>query len=53
MTIDELEEISGLDFLPDLPDFIQRPLEAELPSRLWPIRPIDVLKEIGLRIKRY
>ncbi len=53
VTIDELEEISGLDFLPDLPDFIQRPLEAELPSRLWPIRPIDVLKEIGLRIKRY
>lgn len=49
ITIDELEEITGLDFLPDLPDFIQSPLEAELPSRLWPIRPQDIFKEIALR----
>jgi endonuclease G len=49
VSIDELEELTGLDFLPDLPDFIQRPLESELPSRLWPVRPRDILKQIALR----
>ena len=42
VTIDELEEMTGLDFLPDLPSFIQSPLESELPSRLWPMRFVDV-----------
>jgi endonuclease G len=51
ITIDELEEMTGLDFLPDLPDFIQRPLESELPSRLWPIRPGDIFKHIALRFR--
>lgn len=37
ISIDELETLSGLDFLPDLPDFIQDPIEAELPTRLWPV----------------
>lgn len=49
VSIDELEELSGLDFLPDLPAFIQTPLEAELPSRLWPIRPIDAFRQLMLR----
>ena len=44
ITIDELEELTGLDFNPELPSFIQSPLESELPSRLWPIRAQDVLK---------
>ncbi len=48
-TIDEIEKMSGLNFNPDLPDFIQDPLEAELPSRLWPIRPQDIFKQIMLR----
>ena len=52
VTIDELEELSGLDFLPDLPSFIQDPLEAELPSRLWPIRGRDLFKQIALRFSR-
>lgn len=51
IAIDELEEMTGLDFLPDLPGFIQDPLEAELPSRLWPIRKRDILKLIGLRFR--
>lgn len=42
IAIDELEELTGLDFLPDLPGFIQRPLEAQLPTRLWPVRALDV-----------
>lgn len=46
ITIDELEELSGLDFLPDLPEFIQSPLEAELPTRLWPVRFSDVFSQI-------
>jgi len=49
LTIDELEEKTGLDFLSELPEFIQAPLESELPSRLWPIRLIDVLDMILMR----
>lgn len=52
VTIDELEEMAGLDFLPELPGFIQEPLEAELPSRLWPIRKRDIFRQIGLRFHR-
>ena len=52
VTIDELETMTGLDFLPDLPQFIQEPLEAELPSRLWPIRKWDIFKQIALRFSR-
>ena len=46
ITIDELEELCGLDFMPDLPEFIQSPLESELPSRLWPIALGDVINQI-------
>ena len=51
VSIDELEEEAGLDFLPDLPKFIQNPLEAETPSRLWPIRMRDVFKLIFLNLE--
>ena len=49
VSIDELEELTGLDFLPELPEFIQSPLESELPSRLWPIRWQDIFFQISLR----
>ncbi len=49
VTIDELEEATGFNFLCELPDFLQRPLESGRPSRLWPIRPIDAIKKIFLR----
>lgn len=49
VTIDELERLSGYDFNPELPAFIQDPLEAELPTRLWPVRPADILKQLRLR----
>ena len=52
VSIDDLEDMTGLDFLPDLPDFIQNPLESELPSRLWPIRPGDVFNLLRLRYSR-
>jgi len=49
VSIDELEEKTGFDFLPELPEFIQNPLESELPSRLWPIRLGDLFNLICLR----
>ena len=49
VTIDELEKLTGLDFLSELPAFIQEPLEADLPNRLWPIRWQDVFRQISLR----
>lgn len=49
ISIDELEELTGLDFLAELPSFIQDPLEAQLPTRLWPIRARDIFKQIALR----
>ena len=48
-TIDEIEALTGLDFNPDLPEFIQTPLEADLPSRLWPVRTRDIFRQIMLR----
>ena len=49
VSIDELEEMTGLDFNPDLPSFIQSPLEAETPTRLWPVNPLDVFRQVALR----
>lgn len=49
VTIQELEELTGFDFLPELPKFIQRPLEADRPTRLWPIRLRDFFKLISIR----
>ena len=51
LTVDELEERTGLDFNPDLPDFIQRPIEAERPTRLWPVRFRDIFSQVFLRFK--
>lgn len=53
VSIDELERMTGLDFLPDLPEFIQNPLEAEVPTRLWPVRPFDVFRLILERFKSF
>ena len=49
VTIDELEGLTGLDLLADLPNFLEKPLEAHLPTRLWPIRFVDILGLLGLR----
>ena len=50
-TIDAIEKSSGLDFLPELPGFIQSPLEAELPTRLWPCRFIDIFRMLRIHFK--
>ena len=49
VTIDELEKLSGLEFFPEMPSFLKRPLQADLPTRLWPIRFRDIVKLILLR----
>ena len=49
VSIDELERRTGLDFLSELPNFFEKPLESHLPTRLWPIRFIDIFRLIGLR----
>lgn len=49
LTVNELEAITGLDFNPELPDFIQRPIEAERPTRLWPVRFRDIFSQILFR----
>jgi len=36
VTVDEIEQRTGLDFLAELPDEIENRLESELPTRLWP-----------------
>lgn len=46
VSIDELESLTGLDFLSDLPEFIQAPLEAELPTRLWPVGFVNALRQL-------
>lgn len=35
VSIDEIERLSGLDFMHDLEDSIEVPLEAEKPERIW------------------
>ena len=51
ISIDELEEKTGLDFNPELPSFIQEPLEAQLPTRLWPIRVQDIFRLFMIHFK--
>ena len=49
VTINELEAATGLRFFPDMPKFLARPLKADRPTRLWPIRLRDIFKLILLR----
>ncbi|MGN0853697.1 MAG: DNA/RNA non-specific endonuclease [Kiritimatiellia bacterium] len=49
VTIDELEEMTGLDFFPEMPKYLQKPLEADKPTRLWPIRFRDLFKLLLIR----
>ena len=49
VTIDELEKLSGLEFFPDMPKFIKKPLKSDRPTRLWPVRFRDLVKLILIR----
>ena len=49
VSVDELERRTGLDFFPDMQKSLQMSLEADLPTRLWPVRFVDLFKLILLR----
>jgi len=49
VSVDELERMTGWDFLADLPDYLERPLEADLPTRLWPVRWYDAFRLMLIR----
>jgi len=49
VSIDELERLTGWDFLADLPDYLERPLEADRPTRLWPLRWYDAFRLMIIR----
>ncbi|MGN0845797.1 MAG: DNA/RNA non-specific endonuclease, partial [Kiritimatiellia bacterium] len=49
VSVDELERLTGLDFFPEMQKSLQTSLEADVPTRLWPIRALDLLKLILLR----
>ena len=49
ITIAELQKLTGLDFNPELPSFLADPLESDLPSRLWPVKPFDVFRQFLIR----
>ena len=47
VSIDELEALTGFDFLSELPEFIQNPLEAETPTRVWPVGFADACRLVA------
>ncbi len=50
VSVDELERLTGLDFFPNMQKSLQTALEADVPTRLWPIRAIDILNLILVRL---
>lgn len=53
VSIDEIEKLSGFDFLSELPDEIEKPLESATPTRLWPAGPTGAIKLIREHFKVY
>jgi endonuclease G len=51
-TIDELEAVTGFDFLSGLPDDVEEKLESQLPSRLWPAGFLGYLKIMHERYRK-
>ena len=53
VSIDEIEALSGFDFLADLPDDCEQKLEAATPSRLWPAGPLGTVKLLRELFRSY
>lgn len=49
VTLAELEAAAGIDFFPDMPKFLKKPLYVDRPTRLWPCRFSDLFKLIMIR----
>lgn len=45
VTIDEVEEVTGIDFFPALPDDIEDVVESSIDSSLWALRPFSFSAE--------
>ena len=50
-SVAELEEMSGLDFLPGLESFIAKPLKAHVPTRLWPVGFFGAFRQMAFRFR--
>lgn len=46
VSIDELERLTGLDFMPELDTETARRLESATPTRLWPVRFADAFRQL-------
>lgn len=53
VSIDEIEKMTGLDFLADLPDAVETALEAATPTRLWPAGAVGAVKLLRERFRTY
>ena len=53
VSIDEIERITGLDFLANLPDDAEAALEAAVPTRLWPTGPKGLYKLLREQFRKY
>ena len=49
VSVDEIEKLTGLDFFPDMQRSLQMSLESDVPTRLWPVRLLDIFKLILIR----
>jgi len=53
VSIDEIENLTGFDFLADLPDDTEKRLEAATPTRLWPTGFTGACKLLYERFRTY
>lgn len=49
VSIDELEELTGFDFLTELDDGLESALESRAPTRLWPVKFLDAFRQLADR----
>ena len=52
VSIDELEALTGFDFLAGRPDGMETALESRRPTRLWPVNFLDAFRQIANRSAR-
>ena len=53
VSIDEIEKMTGLDFLSDLPDEVERELESRRATRLWPASWRGCIKLVAAHFREY
>jgi hypothetical protein len=49
-SIDNIEELTGIDFFADLDDTAETYLESRIPSRLWPVRFLDAFRALEIHL---